>query len=206
MARINSDRLVHAGPEQRHREPRRRAGGSVGAKPVASADPDGYTILMTPQGSLDNWPGGAQKYRLRPVQGIHANRQAHRDAAIHLRPSASAGDIAGRGRGLRKSQSGKDRRPPFQHPLELWLSFFQKRPHSFLLVAGIEEQLKGFRSSARAVSRGTSCPSRMTSLMASTARGGILRMVSASSNARGERRHHPAPLRTACPSTEPRPP
>jgi len=32
------------------------AGGSVGAKVVASADPDGYTILLTPGGSLTTGP------------------------------------------------------------------------------------------------------------------------------------------------------
>jgi tripartite-type tricarboxylate transporter receptor subunit TctC len=32
------------------------AGGSIGAKAVASADPDGYTILMTPGGSLTTGP------------------------------------------------------------------------------------------------------------------------------------------------------
>src|SRR6266567_1046950 len=32
------------------------AGGSVGAKAVATADPDGYTILMTPGGSLTTGP------------------------------------------------------------------------------------------------------------------------------------------------------
>ena len=32
------------------------AGGSIGAKFVASADPDGYTILITPGGSLTTGP------------------------------------------------------------------------------------------------------------------------------------------------------
>ena len=32
------------------------AGGSIGAKVVASAEPDGYTILMTPGGPLTNGP------------------------------------------------------------------------------------------------------------------------------------------------------
>src|SRR6187401_3087476 len=32
------------------------AGGSVGAKSVATADPDGYSILMTPGGSLTTGP------------------------------------------------------------------------------------------------------------------------------------------------------
>jgi tripartite-type tricarboxylate transporter receptor subunit TctC len=32
------------------------AGGSIGAKAVATADPDGYTILMTPGGSLTTGP------------------------------------------------------------------------------------------------------------------------------------------------------
>src|SRR5262247_4876823 len=57
MARIVSDRLGavlgqtivvenHGGG----------AGGSIGAKAVATADPDGYTILMTPGGSLSTGP------------------------------------------------------------------------------------------------------------------------------------------------------
>src|SRR5262249_37228655 len=32
------------------------AGGSIGAKAVATADPDGYTILITPGGSLTSGP------------------------------------------------------------------------------------------------------------------------------------------------------
>src|SRR5262249_58540408 len=57
MARIVSDRLGavlgqtivvenHGGG----------AGGSIGAKAVAAADPDGYTILITPRGALTAGP------------------------------------------------------------------------------------------------------------------------------------------------------
>jgi tripartite-type tricarboxylate transporter receptor subunit TctC len=44
------------------------AGGSVGAKFVASADPDGYTILMTPGGSLTTGPAVHKNIGYDPVQ------------------------------------------------------------------------------------------------------------------------------------------
>ena len=50
------------------------AGGSIGAKFVATADPDGYTILMTPGGALTTGPGRASQHRLRPGQGVRAGR------------------------------------------------------------------------------------------------------------------------------------
>ena len=57
MARIISDRLGTVLGQSIVIENRGGgAGGSVGAKVVASADPDGYTILMTPQGSLVTGP------------------------------------------------------------------------------------------------------------------------------------------------------
>src|SRR3954447_2288450 len=60
MARIISDRLGTVLGQSIIIENRGGgAGGSVGAKVVASADPDGYTILLTPGGVVSNWPGGA---------------------------------------------------------------------------------------------------------------------------------------------------
>src|ERR1700757_1057183 len=67
MARIVSDRLGavlgqtivvenHGGG----------AGGSIGAKAVATADPDGYTILMTPGGALPARPCPATSATTRP--------------------------------------------------------------------------------------------------------------------------------------------
>jgi tripartite-type tricarboxylate transporter receptor subunit TctC len=57
MARIISDRLGTVLGQSIVIENRGGgAGGSVGAKFVASADPDGYTILMTPGGSLVSGP------------------------------------------------------------------------------------------------------------------------------------------------------
>ena len=57
MARIISDRLGTVLGQTIVIENRGGgAGGSVGAKAVASADPDGYTILMTPGGSLTSGP------------------------------------------------------------------------------------------------------------------------------------------------------
>jgi tripartite-type tricarboxylate transporter receptor subunit TctC len=57
MARIISDRLGTVLGQSVVIENRGGgAGGSVGAKVVATADPDGYTILMTPGGSLTTGP------------------------------------------------------------------------------------------------------------------------------------------------------
>src|SRR4030081_661350 len=57
MARIISDRLgTVLGPSIIIENRGGGAGGSVGAKVVASADPDGYTILLTPGGSLTTGP------------------------------------------------------------------------------------------------------------------------------------------------------
>ena len=57
MARIISDRLGTLLGQSIVIENRGGgAGGSVGAKVVAAADPDGYTILITPGGSLTNGP------------------------------------------------------------------------------------------------------------------------------------------------------
>mgnify|MGYP001152287066 CR=1 FL=1 len=57
MARIISERLGSALHQTVVIENRGGgAGGSVGAKAVASADPDGYTILLTPGGPLTSGP------------------------------------------------------------------------------------------------------------------------------------------------------
>jgi tripartite-type tricarboxylate transporter receptor subunit TctC len=57
MARIVSDRLGQVlGQSIVIENKGGGAGGSIGAKFVASADPDGYTILITPGGSLTTGP------------------------------------------------------------------------------------------------------------------------------------------------------
>src|SRR5438876_8322034 len=57
MARIISDRLgIVLGQTVVVENRGGGAGGSIGAKAVASADPDGYTILITPGGSLTTGP------------------------------------------------------------------------------------------------------------------------------------------------------
>ena len=56
MARIISDRLGAVLGQVIVIENRGGAGGSIGGKMVAIADPDGYTILLTPGGSLTTGP------------------------------------------------------------------------------------------------------------------------------------------------------
>ena len=64
MARIISDRLgAVLGQTVVVENHGGGAGGSVGAKAVAAADPDGYTILITPGGALTTGPA-VQEHRL----------------------------------------------------------------------------------------------------------------------------------------------
>jgi tripartite-type tricarboxylate transporter receptor subunit TctC len=69
MARIVSERLGQVLGQSIVVENRGGgAGGSVGAKFVASADPDGYTILMTPGGSLTTGPAVHKNIGYDPVK------------------------------------------------------------------------------------------------------------------------------------------
>jgi len=56
MARIISERLGAVLGQSIVIENRGGAGGGIGGKFVAAADPDGYTLLMTPGGSLTTGP------------------------------------------------------------------------------------------------------------------------------------------------------
>jgi tripartite-type tricarboxylate transporter receptor subunit TctC len=56
MARIISERLGTVLGQSIVIENRGGAGGSIGGKFVAAADPDGYTLLMTPGGALTTGP------------------------------------------------------------------------------------------------------------------------------------------------------
>ena len=69
MARIISDRLGAVLGQSIVIENRGGgAGGSIGAKFVASADPDGYTILLTPGGSLTTGPAVHKNIGYDPVK------------------------------------------------------------------------------------------------------------------------------------------
>jgi tripartite-type tricarboxylate transporter receptor subunit TctC len=71
MARIISDRLGQVLGQAIVVENRGGgAGGSVGAKFVAAADPDGYTILMTPGGSLTTGPAVHSNIGYDPVKAF----------------------------------------------------------------------------------------------------------------------------------------
>ncbi len=69
MARIISDRLGQVLGQSIVIENRGGgAGGSIGAKVVAAADPDGYTILLTPGGSLTTGPAVHKNIGYDPVK------------------------------------------------------------------------------------------------------------------------------------------
>src|SRR5512134_700095 len=71
MARIISDRLGAVLGQSVVVENRGGgAGGSVGAKFVATSDPDGYTILITPGGSLTTGPAVHANIGYDPVKAF----------------------------------------------------------------------------------------------------------------------------------------
>ncbi|MFL6796624.1 MAG: Bug family tripartite tricarboxylate transporter substrate binding protein [Xanthobacteraceae bacterium] len=71
MARIISDRLgVVLGQTVVVENRGGGAGGSIGAKAVATADPDGYTILITPGGSLTSGPAVHSNIGYDPVKAF----------------------------------------------------------------------------------------------------------------------------------------
>lgn len=71
MARIISERLsVVLGQSIVIENRGGGAGGSVGAKIVAAAEPDGYTILLTPGGSLTNGPAVHRNIGYDPVKAF----------------------------------------------------------------------------------------------------------------------------------------
>src|SRR5689334_17984195 len=71
MARIISDRLGQVLGQTIVVENRGGgAGGSIGAKYVATSDPDGYTLLMTPGGSLTTGPAMHANIGYDPVKAF----------------------------------------------------------------------------------------------------------------------------------------
>ena len=75
---------------------------------VATADPDGYTILMTPGGSLTTGPAVHNNIGYDPVKVFTPVGQLIETPliiAVHPEP---AGEDDGRARGLRQGQSGQD--------------------------------------------------------------------------------------------------
>ena len=81
MARIISERLGSVLGQSIVMENRGGgAGGSVGAKVVANADPDGYTILITPGGSLTTGPAVHKNIGYDPLKAFTPVGAAHRHA------------------------------------------------------------------------------------------------------------------------------
>ena len=84
------------------------AGGSIGAKFVATADPDGYTILITPGGSLTTGPAVHKNIGYDPVKAfVPVAQLIETPLIIAVHPSLPV-KIDGRARGLRQGQSGQD--------------------------------------------------------------------------------------------------
>jgi tripartite-type tricarboxylate transporter receptor subunit TctC len=72
MARIISDRLGAVLGRPMVIENRGGAGGGIGGKFVAEADPDGYTLLMTPGGALTTGPAVNPNIGYDPVKAFRS--------------------------------------------------------------------------------------------------------------------------------------
>ena len=109
MARIVSDRLgTVLGQSIVIENKGGGAGGSIGAKFVASADPDGYTILITPGGSLTTGPAVHKNIGYDPVKAFVPVAQLIETPLIIERASVTAGEDDGRARRLCQGQSRQD--------------------------------------------------------------------------------------------------
>ena len=84
MARIISERLGAVLGQSIVIENRGGAGGGIGGKFVAAADPDGYTLLMTPGGALTTGPDVNPEIGYDPAEGVRTDLRIDRDAADHL--------------------------------------------------------------------------------------------------------------------------
>ena len=107
MARIISDRLGAVLGQSIVIENRGGgAGGSNGAKVVAAADPDGYTILLTPGGIAHDRPGRAHatSATTRPRCSRRSACSSRRRRSCPCNPDVPV-KIAARARGLRQGQS-----------------------------------------------------------------------------------------------------
>jgi tripartite-type tricarboxylate transporter receptor subunit TctC len=107
MARIISDRLGTVLGQSIVIENRGGgAGGSVGAKVVATADPDGYTILMTPGGSLTTGPAVHKNIGYDPFKDFTpVAKLIETPQYICVHPDLPV--IAGRGAAYAKANPGK---------------------------------------------------------------------------------------------------
>ena len=109
MARIVSDRLGQVLGQSIVIENRGGgAGGSIGAKFVASSDPDGYTVLITPGGSLTTGPAVHANIGYDPAKAfvpVALLMTSPQIVAVH--PDVPVKTLR-RARGLRQGQSGQD--------------------------------------------------------------------------------------------------
>ena len=107
MARIISDRLGKVLGQTIVIENRGGAGGGVGGKFVAEANPDGYTILMSPGGALTTGPIVNPHIGYDPAKVFASVCELiETPLIISVRPDLPAKTLS-RSRDLRQSQSGQ---------------------------------------------------------------------------------------------------
>ena len=106
VIRSVSDKLGEALGQQIVIDNRAGAGGTVGTRALAKADPDGYTIGLGYTGTLGDRPEPLFQRRLRPAQGLRRDRP-DRHRAEH---AGGASVVPGQdGSGVRRLRQGQPR-------------------------------------------------------------------------------------------------
>ncbi len=78
LARLVAERITSALGQSVVVDNRGGGGGAIGAKAVAGADPDGYTLLFGNTATLANIPAVSQKRRLRPGKALRRRGEGDR--------------------------------------------------------------------------------------------------------------------------------
>src|SRR5947208_733544 len=121
MARTAAEKMSTTLGQQIVIENRGGAGGSIATRQIAKAAPDGYTLGLGGTGTLRDQSDALWQCRLRPAQGLRADRPHRHQCARRVRAPVAAGPFhwrtdraseAGGGQAQLRLRRHRQRHPP----------------------------------------------------------------------------------------------